>query len=105
MTKLRVAMASAAVVAVCAALLGIGVRATHGANAAVDEPQYLLTALSLWEDGNLDISDELAERRYREFFAAELPVQTSELADGRRAPRHQGRTSDADRHHLQRPDL
>ena len=81
-------MASAAAVAVCAALLGIGVRATNGGNAAVDEPQYLLTALSLWEDGNLDISDELAERRYREFFAAELPVQTSERADGRQFSPH-----------------
>jgi hypothetical protein len=88
MTKLRWAMAGAAAVTVCAALLGIGVRATDGGNAAVDEPQYLLTALSLWEDGNLDIGDELAERRYREFFAAELPVQTSELADGRQLSPH-----------------
>ncbi len=88
MTKLRWAMAGAAAVTVCAALLGIGVRATDGGNAAVDEPQYLLTALSLWEDGDLDIGDELAERRYREFFAAELPVQTSELADGRQLSPH-----------------
>jgi hypothetical protein len=87
-TRLRVAMAGAAAVAVCAALLGIGVRATDGGPAAVDEPQYLLTALSLWEDGNLDISDELAGGRYREFFDVELPVQTSELADGRQLSPH-----------------
>ena len=88
MTKLRIAMAAAAGVAVGAAVLGIGVRATDGGAAAVDEPQYVLTALSLWEDGDLDISDELGERRYREFFAAELPVQTSELPDGRQLSPH-----------------
>jgi hypothetical protein len=88
MTKLRVAMAGAAAVAFCAAVLGIGVRATDGGNAAVDEPQYLLTALSLWEDGNLDISDELADQRYRAFFDADLPVQTSKLADGRQLSPH-----------------
>src|SRR5215207_3922212 len=81
-------MAGAAVIAVGAALLGIGVRATDGGQAAVDEPQYLLTALSLWEDADLDVSDELAERRYREFFTADLPVQTSELADGRQLSPH-----------------
>jgi hypothetical protein len=88
MTKLRIAMAGAAAVAFCAAVLGIGVRATDGGNAAVDEPQYLLTALSLWEDGNLDISDELADQRYRALFGAELPVQTSELVDGRQLSPH-----------------
>jgi hypothetical protein len=87
-TRLRLAMASAATAAVVAGLLGIGVQATDGGNAAVDEPQYLLTALSLWEDRNLDISDELAERRYHDFFTAELPVQTGELADGRALSPH-----------------
>jgi hypothetical protein len=86
--KLRIAMAGAALVAVCAGVLGIGVRATHGGNAAVDEPQYLLTAMSLWEDGDLDISDELGENRYREFYDAELPVQTRDLADGQQLSPH-----------------
>lgn len=67
---------------------GIGVRATYGAQTSADEPQYLLSALSLWEDGNLDISDELAEQRYREFHEAELPEQTSVRDDGRRVSPH-----------------
>ena len=46
-----------------AAGLGAGARTTFGGQAAVDEPQYLLTALSRWEDHSLDISDELADRR------------------------------------------
>ena len=88
MIRLRIAMTAAAVVTIAAALLGIGVRATDGGHAAVDEPQYLLTAISLWEDRNLDISDELADRRYRDFFDAELPVQTRVLADGRQLSPH-----------------
>ena len=88
MTRLRIAMTAAAGVTIAAALLGIGVRATDGGHAAVDEPQYLLTAISLWEDRNLDIGDELADRRYRDFFDAELPVQTRVLADGRQLSPH-----------------
>ncbi|MGH3649424.1 MAG: hypothetical protein ACRDU9_01845, partial [Acidimicrobiia bacterium] len=61
---------------------GIGVRATHGAQTTADEPQYLLSALSLWEDGDLDIGDELAEERYRTFHEADLPEQTVLLGDG-----------------------
>jgi hypothetical protein len=63
-------------------VLGIGVQSTYGADAGVDEPQYLLSALSLAEDGDLDISDELAAQRWRAFHADELPVQTEPLADG-----------------------
>ncbi|MGH8777374.1 MAG: hypothetical protein ACRDWI_20305 [Jiangellaceae bacterium] len=86
--RLRLAMAAAAAATLVAALLGIGVRATFGGHAAVDEPQYLLTALSLWEDHDLDIADELADQRYRDFFDAELPVQTSELPDGTQRSPH-----------------
>ena len=39
----------------------INARATYGAKISVDEPQYLLTALSIAEDFDLDISDELDE--------------------------------------------
>lgn len=85
---LRVAMVAAAAVAFGAAALGVGVRSTNGGHAAVDEPQYLLTALSLWEDGSLDISDELAERRWRAFHDATLPVQTAVRADGRQVSPH-----------------
>jgi hypothetical protein len=76
-------VAVAAVVAI-----GIGVRATYGAQVTADEPQYLLSALSLWEDGDLDISDELADERYRAFHEAELPQQTMVLEDGSRISPH-----------------
>jgi hypothetical protein len=83
-----VAMLVAGLAAVLAAGLGAGVRTTFGGQAAVDEPQYLLTALSLWEDHSLDISDELAERRWLDFHDAELPVQTQVLDGGRQVSPH-----------------
>jgi len=86
--SLRIAMGVAAAVAAVAACLGIGVRSSYGGHAAVDEPQYLLTALSLWEDRSLDISDELADRRWRAYFDAELPVQTEVLNGGRQVSPH-----------------
>lgn len=85
---LRTAMAVAGLVAVLVAALGSGVRSTYGGRAAVDEPQYLLTALSLWEDRSLDISDELAEQRWRDYHDAELPVQTEVQPDGRQVSPH-----------------
>jgi hypothetical protein len=62
--------------------LGATVPSTYGGNAAVDEPQYLLTALSLWEDHDLDIADELAARRYLDFHDGDLPVQTATRPGG-----------------------
>ncbi len=64
------------------ALLGAGVRATYGARVTADEPQYLLSAISLVEDGDLDIADELAMERWRDFHEVELPRQTEPRADG-----------------------
>ena len=75
-------MAAAFLVALLVGILGIDVRSTLGGRAAVDEPQYLLTALSLAEDGDLDISDELRDRRWRDFHDSNLPVQTQPKADG-----------------------
>jgi hypothetical protein len=63
-------------------------RATFGARTTADEPQYLLSALSLWEDGDLDIDDELAAERWREFHEAELPEQTRPLRRGQRLSPH-----------------
>ncbi|KWX00370.1 hypothetical protein TH66_16295 [Carbonactinospora thermoautotrophica] len=71
-----------------AAALGIPVRATFGAHVAVDETQYVLSALSLSEDGNLDISDELAERRWRAFADVEPPTQTAALPGGAQVSPH-----------------
>lgn len=86
--SLRWAMVAAGLVATVAALLGIGVRSTFGAHVAVDEPQYLLTAMSLFEDFDLDISDELAERRWEPWGGRELPVQTEVLEGGAQISPH-----------------
>ena len=86
--RVAAAMLVAGLAAVLAAGLGAGVRTTFGGQAAVDEPQYLLTALSLWEDRSLDISDELADRRWRDFHDADLPVQTDQLDGGRQVSPH-----------------
>ena len=86
--RLRLAMVVVGLLTVLAAGLGIGVQATHGGHAAVDEPQYLLSALSLWEDHDLDISDELADRRFLAFHDADLPVQTAARPDGRQLSPH-----------------
>ena len=43
------------------AALSIQARATYNAQVTADEPQYLLTALSLGEDFDLDISDEIED--------------------------------------------
>ncbi len=64
------------------ALLGAGARATNGARLTADEPQYVLSARSLAEDGDLDIADELADERWREFHEVDLPRQTEPRADG-----------------------
>ncbi len=74
-----------AVVFVATALwsgLGAGVRATAGGRVTADEPQYLLSAISLAEDGDLDIADELDAQRWRAFHRAPLPTQTEPRADG-----------------------
>lgn len=67
---------------------GIGARATYGAQTTADEPQYLLSALSLWEDGNLDISDEIDQQMYLPFHEVLLPQQTEILADGSQISPH-----------------
>ena len=90
MTSSRMALLLVALGTVVAGVsaLGIDVRATYGAQTTADEPQYLLSALSLYEDGDLDIADELEAERYRDFHEASLPQQTSLLPDGRRISPH-----------------
>ncbi len=79
---LRLAMALVAVVAFAAALAGIDARASYGAQTTADEPHYLLTAISLWEDGDLDVSDEYADGRYRDFYEITLQPQARPRSDG-----------------------
>lgn len=78
----------AALFALTVSALGITVRAADVGTAAVDEPQYLLSALSLWEDHNLDISDGRAQGRADAFYDGALPVQTSVLEGGARISPH-----------------
>lgn len=63
-------------------------RATHNARTTADEPQYLLSALSLGEDGDLDIADELEERRYEPFHEITVDTQTEVRDDGTRISPH-----------------
>ncbi len=74
-------MALVGVVTVVWSLVALDARATYGARTTADEPQYLLSALSLFEDRSLAITDELAEQRWREFHEADLPVQTTAVDD------------------------
>jgi hypothetical protein len=69
-------------------LPGTLVHATRGARVAVDEPQYLLSATSLSEDLDLDISDELRARRWRTYHESDLPRQTRTLDGGREVSPH-----------------
>jgi hypothetical protein len=70
------------------ALIALPARATRGARLTADEPQYLLSALSLAEDRDLAIDDELAAERYRPFHEATLPVQTVVRPDGHQISPH-----------------
>ena len=73
-------MAAVAVVVAAWCAVAAPARATYGARVTADEPQYLLSALSLAEDHDLDIADERAAERYRAFHEVALPRQ--ELGDG-----------------------
>jgi len=80
--RLVVAMVLVGVVAAGAAAPGAWARATAETRTTADEPQYLLTAISLAEDADLDIADERAAARYRPFHPVGLPLQERARADG-----------------------
>ena len=69
-------------------LAGLPIRAAYGARTSADEPQYLLTALSIAEDRDLDIADQRRSGAYRDFHEAPLPVQTVLRPDGSRVSPH-----------------
>ncbi len=70
-------------------MIGVASHATYGARVTADEPQYLLSAISLGNDGDLDISDELAEEAYRPFHTVDIDPQTYPLDDsGRQVSPH-----------------
>ncbi len=86
---LLVGMSAAAAVTLIVALAALNTRASYGARTTADEPQYLLTALSLAEDRDLDIADELVDRRFLPFHELPLNPQTVELtATGQRLSPH-----------------
>lgn len=66
----------------------LAVRATYGAQTTADEPQYLMTAISLGEDGDLDVLDERTEGRFLDFHEVDLPVQEAAREDGKRISPH-----------------
>ena len=89
LSKLGLAMAAVALWTFAMALPAIGARASHGARVTADEPQYLTTAISIGEDLDLDISDELAERRFEPYHEIDLNPQTIDLDNsGRRVSPH-----------------
>ncbi len=85
----RGALVIVALITFLFALVGLNVRATYGAQVTSDEPQYLLTALSLAEDADLDISDELVDGRFLDFHEVPLNPQTLDLTEsGQRLSPH-----------------
>ena len=68
--------------------IGAPMWATYGARTTADEPHYLLSALSLWEDHDLDVSDERAAVRYLDFHQVLLPVQAEVQPDGSQVEPH-----------------
>jgi hypothetical protein len=62
--------------------LGAAVPAARNARTTADEPQYLMTAISLGEDHNLNLADERADQRFRDFHRADLPQQEAVRDNG-----------------------
>jgi hypothetical protein len=86
--RLALSMVAVAVAAFVAALLFVPAEALVSSRTAADEPQYLLTSISLAEDHSLDIADELSAARWREFAGHDLPRQTEPTRDGREISPH-----------------
>jgi hypothetical protein len=63
-------------------------RATSNARTTADEPQYLLSAISIGEELDLDISDERLDGRYADFHEVLLPIQEERADDGSRVSPH-----------------
>jgi hypothetical protein len=78
------AVLAVGVIAVLAALAGLDARATYGARLSGDEPQYLLTATSIGEDFDLDITDEIDARRFAAYHEVDLDPQTAVLGTSNR---------------------
>ena len=64
---------------------GVPLRASHGARVTADEPFYLLTTVSLLEDGDLDLRNDYELKRYSAFYDHPQPLwhQSAPDAQGR----------------------
>ncbi|HEV2757372.1 MAG TPA: hypothetical protein VG318_16525 [Actinomycetota bacterium] len=87
-SSLRRALLAVALVSAVAAGAGAGGRASYGARVTGDEPHYLLTAISLAEDRDLNVADEIAARRYEPFSEGGLDPQSRPLEGGRLVSPH-----------------
>ena len=87
-SDLRRPLAAVAVAAFAFSLWGLPARASYGARTTGDEPHYLLTAISLAEDRDLDVSDEIAAERYEPFSEVGLNQQSRRLEGGRMVSPH-----------------
>lgn len=85
---LRHAVVAVTVAAFAAAAAGTGIRGAYGAQTTGDEPHYLLTAHSLWDDRDLDVSDDLRGEAYRPWHEADLDPQAQVLDGGRMVSPH-----------------
>ncbi|MDH3296179.1 MAG: hypothetical protein OER95_17815, partial [Acidimicrobiia bacterium] len=77
-------MTGVALLALACALAGLAARATYGARTTADEPQYLLTALSLADDRDLDISNQIANGDHLPFHEIPIDRQTFPLDESGR---------------------
>jgi len=87
-SHLSLALGVLAILVAALTAFGASARATYGARTTADEPHYLLTAISLAEDHNLDISDERASLRYLPFHEVALPQQAIVQPDGSQVAPH-----------------
>lgn len=86
--RLAATLVAVGLVVAAWATVAIPARAVRATQTTADEPQYLLTALSLGEDLDLDISDEIRERRFEPFHEISLNPQTRPLEGGREYSPH-----------------
>ncbi len=86
--SLRAAMVVVALVAFAAAAAAVNVPATFRVQTTADEPHYLVTALSIAQDGDLDVRPQYDGEEYRPFYAITLAPQARPQADGRLVEPH-----------------
>lgn len=77
-----------ALIAFGASAAGVDAPATSVAQTTADEPHYLLTALSIAHEGDLDVADQFRRGEYRPFHAPDLVPQARPTGDGRLVEPH-----------------